>query len=123
MQYVRCPITTICVGMAASMGAVILAAGSDGKRKALPHSRIMIHQPHGGSRGQVSDIEIIAKEMLRTKQTLNEILSRHSGQPVENINKDSDRDNYMSAAEAKEYGLIDDVVAHKKEIKGPTPTT
>ncbi len=123
MQYVRCPITTICVGMAASMGAVILAAGSDGKRKALPHSRIMIHQPHGGSRGQVSDIEIIAKEMLRTKQTLNEILSRHSGQPVENISKDSDRDNYMSAAEAKEYGLIDDVVAHKKEIKGPTPAT
>lgn len=122
MQYVRCPITTICIGMAASMGAVILAAGSDGKRKALPHSRIMIHQPHGGSRGQVSDIEIIAKEMLRTKKTLNEILARHTGQPVEAIHKDSDRDYYMSAAEAKDYGLIDDVVEHKKEIKGPNPT-
>lgn len=119
MQYVRCPITTICTGMAASMAAVILAAGSAGKRKALPHSRVMIHQPHGGSRGQVSDIEIIAKEMLRTKQTLTEILAKHSGQPVDRVSKDSDRDYYMSAVEAKEYGLIDDVVAHKKSIVGP----
>lgn len=116
MQYVRCPITTICVGMAASMAAVILTAGSAGKRKALPHSRIMIHQPHGGSRGQVSDIEIIAKEMLRTKQTLNEIIAKHSGQPVDKVHKDGDRDFYMSAIEAKEYGLIDEVVAHRKEL-------
>ncbi|MCB9649591.1 MAG: ATP-dependent Clp endopeptidase proteolytic subunit ClpP [Deltaproteobacteria bacterium] len=116
MQYVRCPITTICVGMAASMAAVILTAGSAGKRKALPHSRIMIHQPHGGSRGQVSDIEIIAKEMLRTKQTLNEIIAKHSGQPVDKVHKDGDRDFYMSAIEAKEYGLIDEVVAHRKDL-------
>jgi ATP-dependent Clp protease protease subunit len=122
MQYVRCPITTICVGMAASMGAVILAAGSAGKRKSLPHSRIMIHQPHGGSRGQVSDIEIIAKEMMKTKATLNGILASHSGQPLDKVTVDSDRDFYMSAADAKDYGLIDDVVDHKKEIVPPKPS-
>lgn len=116
MQYVRCPITTICVGMAASMGAVILAAGSQGKRKALPHSRIMIHQPLGGARGQVSDIEIVAREMLKTKKTLTEMLAKHAGQPPDKVLEDSDRDYYMSAIEAKEYGLIDDVVAHKKVV-------
>ena len=116
MQYVRCPITTICVGMAASMASVILAAGTQGKRKALPHSRVMIHQPHGGGRGQVSDIEIMAKEMLKTKKTLTEMLAKHSGQPADKVSHDSDRDYYMSAIEAKEYGLIDDVVAHKKVI-------
>jgi ATP-dependent Clp protease protease subunit len=116
MQYVRCPITTICCGMAASMAAVILTAGSAGKRKALPHSRIMIHQPHGGSRGQVSDIEIVAREMLKTKRTLNEILAKHSGQPVDKVHQDGDRDFYMSAIEAKEYGLIDEVVAHRKDL-------
>lgn len=116
MQYVRCPITTICVGMAASMGAVILAAGSQGKRKALPHSRIMIHQPLGGARGQVSDIEIVAREMLKTKKTLTEMLAKHAGQPADKVLEDSDRDYYMSAIEAKEYGLIDDVVAHKKVV-------
>ncbi len=115
MQYVRCPITTICVGQAASMGAVLMAAGTQGRRKALPHARIMIHQPLGGARGQASDIEIQAKEILRMKQILNGILVRHSGQTLDKILKDSDRDYFMSAAEAKEYGLVDDVVTSKKD--------
>lgn len=115
MQYVRCPITTICVGQAASMGAVLMAAGTQGRRKALPHARIMIHQPLGGARGQASDIEIQAKEILRMKQILNGILVRHSGQTLDRILKDSDRDYFMSAAEAKEYGLVDDVVTSKKD--------
>jgi ATP-dependent Clp protease, protease subunit len=114
MQYVRCPITTICIGQAASMGAVILAAGSKGKRKALPHARIMIHQPLGGARGQASDIEIQAREIMRMKEILNKILSIHSGQNLDRILKDGDRDYYMSAIESKEYGLIDDVVVHRK---------
>jgi ATP-dependent Clp protease, protease subunit len=114
MQYVRCPITTICIGQAASMGAVIMAAGTKGKRKALPHARIMIHQPLGGARGQASDIEIQAKEILRMKEILNKILAGHTGQPLERILRDGDRDFYMSAIEAKEYGLIDDVVVHRK---------
>ncbi len=118
MQYVRCPITTICVGQAASMGAVLLAAGTKGRRKALPHSRIMIHQPLGGARGQASDIEIQAREILRMKDLLYKMLSEHTGRPVESIEKDSDRDKFMSAIEAKEYGLIDDVVFSKK---GSTP--
>lgn len=109
MQYVRPPVSTICVGQAASMGAVLLAAGAQGKRYALPHSRIMIHQPHGGVQGQAIDIEIQAKEILRLKQKLNEILAKHSGQPLERIEKDGDRDYFMGAAEAKEYGLVDDV--------------
>jgi ATP-dependent Clp protease protease subunit len=119
MQYVRCPITTICIGQAASMGAVIMAAGTKGKRKALPHVRIMIHQPLGGARGQATDIEIQAKEILRMKEILNKILANHTGQTLERILKDVDRDYYMSAIEAKEYGLIDDVVVHRKKETSP----
>ncbi|MBK8011852.1 MAG: ATP-dependent Clp endopeptidase proteolytic subunit ClpP [Deltaproteobacteria bacterium] len=115
MQFVRCPIATICVGQAASMGAVILAAGTKGRRKALPHARVMIHQPLGGFRGQASDIEIQAKEIQRIKEILNGILSDHSGQPLDRLLKDADRDYYMSAAEAKNYGLIDDVVTNRKD--------
>jgi ATP-dependent Clp protease, protease subunit len=115
MQYVRCPITTICIGQAASMGAVIMAAGTKGKRKALPHARIMIHQPLGGARGQASDIEIQAREILKMKEILNKILAQHSGQTLDRILRDGDRDYYMSAIDAKEYGLIDDVVVHRKK--------
>lgn len=114
MQFLKCPITTYCVGQAASMGAVLLTAGSKGKRYALPNSRIMIHQPLGGSQGQATDIEIQTKEILRMKRRLNEILADHSGQPIEIIEKDTDRDFFMSAEEAVKYGLIDEVVAHKK---------
>lgn len=117
MQYVRCPITTICIGQAASMGAVILTAGTAGRRKALPHSRIMIHQPLGGARGQASDIEIQAREILKMKTLLSQILADHSGRTLEDVLKDSDRDYYMSAIQAKEYGLIDDVVISKKPEK------
>lgn len=118
MQYVRCPITTICIGQAASMGAIILAAGTKGKRKALPHARIMIHQPHSGFRGQAADIEIHAREILRTKETLGEILARHTGQTLYQIGIDSDRDFFMSSVQAKEYGLIDDVVESLKAVRG-----
>ena len=110
MQYVRCPITTICIGQAASMGAVLLAAGTKGRRKALPHARIMIHQPMGGARGQATDIEIQASEIIRMREVLNKILSEHSGRSVEEVARDSDRDKFMTPVEAKEYGLIDDVV-------------
>ncbi len=113
MQYVRCPITTICVGQAASMGAVLLTAGTKGRRKALPNARIMIHQPLGGARGQASDIEIQAQEILRMKKSLTQLLADHSGQEYDRILADSDRDRFMSAIEAKEYGLIDDVVLNK----------
>ncbi len=115
MQYVRCPISTICIGQAASMAAVLLAAGAKGKRKALPNSRVMIHQPLGGARGQASDIEIQAREIMKTKELLNGILSKHTGQPMDRLVKDGDRDYYMSAIQAKEYGLIDEVVIGKKE--------
>ncbi|NJK89484.1 MAG: ATP-dependent Clp endopeptidase proteolytic subunit ClpP [Myxococcales bacterium] len=114
MQYVRCPITTICIGQAASMAAVILAAGTKGRRKALPHARVMLHQPFGGAGGQASDIEIKAREVLRMKRLLTEVLAKHSGQPFERVEKDADRDYYMSSLEAKQYGLIDDVVVSKK---------
>lgn len=114
MQYVRCPITTICVGQAVSMGAVLLAAGTKGRRKALPHSRIMIHQPLGGARGQASDIEIQAREILRMRQVLYQMLSEHTGRSVDEIERDSDRDKFMSAGESQEYGIIDDVVFSKK---------
>jgi len=110
MQYVRCPISTICIGQAASMGAVILAAGSAGKRRVLPNSRVMIHQPLGGARGQASDIEIQAREILKIKDKLNGILAHHTGKTSEQIAKDGDRDYYMSATEAKDYGLVDEVV-------------
>jgi len=110
MQYVKCDIATTCVGMAASMGAVLLAAGTKGKRHALPHSRVMIHQPLGGVQGQASDIEIEAQEILRLKRELSEILAEHSGQDVEQIIEDSDRNKWMNADEAHEYGLIDRVM-------------
>lgn len=109
MQYIRPDVATVCVGQAASMGAVLLAGGAKGKRSALPHSRIMIHQPLGGFSGQASDVEIHAKEMLRIKQELNHILANHTGKPLAQVEEDSDRDFFMSAAQAKEYGLIDDV--------------
>lgn len=110
MQHIKSEVVTICVGMAASMGAFLLAAGSKGKRLALPHARIMIHQPLGGSRGQATDIEIEAKEILRIRHQLNEILADRAGQPLPKIEKDTDRDYFMSAQEAKEYGLIDQVI-------------
>lgn len=109
MQYVRPDICTVCVGQAASMGAVLLAGGKKGKRAALPHSRIMIHQPLGGFSGQASDVEIHAREMLRIKQELNQILTHHTGKALKQIEEDSDRDFFMTAMQAKEYGLIDDV--------------
>ncbi len=114
MQYVKPPVSTICLGQAASMGAVLLAAGSPGKRSAVPNARIMIHQLSGGYQGQASDIEIQAKEALRLKSRLNEILARHTKQPIERIEKDTDRDYFMGPGEAKEYGVIDEVIAHKK---------
>jgi ATP-dependent Clp protease protease subunit len=114
MQYVRCPVATVCLGQAASMAAVLLAAGAKGRRKALPNSRVMIHQPHGGARGQASDIEIQAREILFLRQRLNEILARHTGQTVERIKEDTERDRFLEASAAKEYGLIDDVVAPRK---------
>ena len=113
MQLVAPDVATICTGMAASMGAVLLAAGAAGKRSALPHSRVMIHQPLGGAQGQASDIEITAREILKTKQELYEILSAHSGVDIEKIERDADRDYWMSAIEAKEYGLIDEVLGKR----------
>lgn len=109
MQYIRPDVMTICVGQAASMGAVLLAAGAKGKRIALKHSRIMIHQPMGGFQGQASDIHIQAREILRMKQELNEILSSHSGKPIEQVERDTDRDYFLSASEAVQYGIIDQV--------------
>src|SRR5690606_31337048 len=118
MQLVKPDVTTICVGQAASMGAVLLAAGAAGKRYGLPHSRIMIHQPLGGVQGQAADIDIQAREILRMKQRLNEILQRHTGQTLEKIEKDTDRDYFLSADQAVEYGLIDKVVHDKKVFLG-----
>ena len=109
MQYIRPDVSTVCVGQAASMGAVLLAGGAKGKRAALPHSRIMIHQPLGGFSGQASDVEIHAKEMLRIKQELTELLAHHCNKPVKQVSEDSDRDFFMTSMQAKEYGLIDDV--------------
>jgi ATP-dependent Clp protease, protease subunit len=113
MQYVKPPVSTICMGQAASMGALLLAAGAKGRRLSLPHSRIMIHQPSGGFGGQASDIELHAKEILRLKAKLNEILMKHTSQPLDRIERDTDRDYFMGAGEAKEYGLIDEVVIKK----------
>ncbi|GHV54709.1 ATP-dependent Clp protease proteolytic subunit [Synergistales bacterium] len=110
MQYIKCPVSTICAGQAASMGAVLLAAGDKGKRIALPNARVMIHQPSGGARGQASDIQIQAEEMRRTKETINGILALHTGQLIEKIEKDTDRDNFMSGREAVEYGIVDKVI-------------
>ncbi len=114
MQLVACDVATICTGLAASMGAVLLTAGAEGKRAALPHSRVMIHQPLGGVQGQASDIEITAREIMKTKQELYEILSKHSGVKIAKIAKDADRDYWMSALEAKNYGLIDSVLERRK---------
>ena len=114
MQYLRAPVSTICIGQAASMGAVLLLAGAKGKRFSLPNSRIMIHQPMGGARGQATDIDIQAREILRLKARLNEIIVKHTGQPIERIEKDTDRDYFMGAPEAKAYGIIDEVFVHKK---------
>ena len=111
MQHLRAPVSTICMGMAASMGAFLLAAGSKGKRSALPHSRIMIHQPLAGVQGQATDIDIQAREILRIRDELNRILVHHTGQPVDRISRDTDRDFFMTAEQAKDYGLVDDVIA------------
>ncbi len=116
MQYIKPDITTVCVGQAASMGAVLLAAGSKGKRYSLPNSRILIHQPMGGFQGQASDIEIQAKEILRMKDRLNQILVEHTGREFESIQKDTDRDFFMSGAEAKKYGIIDHVIANREDL-------
>jgi len=113
MQYIKPDVSTICIGQAASMGALLLAAGAKGKRYALPNSRIMIHQPLGGAQGQASDIEIQAQEILRMKDMLNDILAHHTGQPIKRVKRDTDRDFFMSSKEAKEYGLIDEVVQRK----------
>ena len=116
IQYLTAPVNTMCMGMAASMGALLLAAGETEKRSALPNSRIMIHQPSGGSRGTAADIEIQAQEILYARERLNRILAEHTGQPVEKIAEDVDRDRFMSPEEAREYGLIDNVVTNQKEV-------
>jgi ATP-dependent Clp protease protease subunit len=118
MQYLTCDVNTYCIGQAASMGAVLLCAGTKGKRFALPNANIMIHQVLGGAEGQASDVEIRVKHMLKLKQTLNAILSKHTGKSIDQVDRDCDRDNFMSAEEAKNYGLVDMVVQSRKEIPG-----
>ncbi len=117
MQILSCPVATYCVGLAASGGAVLLAGGAKGKRYALPHSKVMIHQPYGQVGGQVSDIEIQAQEIIRTREVLNEILAYHTGQPIERIAKDTDRDFYMTAEEAKAYGVVDEILTKQKVVE------
>ena len=113
MNYIKCDVSTVCIGMAASMGAFLLAGGAKGKRFALPNAEVMIHQPSGGAQGQATEIQIVADHIAQTKRTLNEMLAENTGQPLEVVEKDTDRDNYMTAEEAKAYGLIDGVVEHK----------
>ena len=113
MQYIKCDVSTICMGLAASMGAFLLAGGTKGKRMALPNAEIMIHQPSGGAKGQATEIEIVAEQILKTKQRLNSILAQNTGQTLETIARDTERDNYMTAQEAKDYGLIDSVIQHR----------
>ncbi len=113
MQYIKCDVSTICMGMAASMGAFLLSSGAKGKRLALPNSSIMIHQPSGGAQGQATEIEIVAKQILKTKENLNRILAENTGKPIEVIARDTDRDNFMTAQEALEYGLVDKVIKHR----------
>ena len=113
MQYIKCDVSTICIGMAASMGAFLLAGATKGKRMALPNSEIMIHQPSGGAQGQATEIKIVAEQILKTKRKLNEILAANTGKPLEQIEIDTERDNYMSAEEAKAYGLIDNVITNR----------
>ena len=120
MQYVRCPVSTVCLGQAASMSALLLTAGATGMRRALPHSRVMIHQPLGGFQGQASDLEIHAQEILRMRTRMTEILSKHTGQDEATIKADTERDRFMSAIEAKEYGLIDEVIVPRKDASTPT---
>ena len=114
MQYLRCEVSTVCVGMAASMGAFLLAAGAKGKRKALPNAEIMIHQPLGGAQGQASDIAIHAEQILRIKKKLNEILAKNTGKPLEVLEADTDRDHFLTAEEARDYGLIDEIIAPRR---------
>ncbi len=116
MQYIKPDVTTVCIGQAASMGALLLTAGAKGKRYSLPNSRIMIHQPMGGFQGQASDIEIQAKEILRMKETLNEILKSHTGKSLKQIQKDTDRDHFMSGSEAKAYGIVDHVIRNRDDL-------
>ena len=117
INFLQCDVVTYCVGMAASMATVLLAAGTKGKRFALPNSRVMIHQPSGGAGGQAADIAIAAKEIIRWRRTLNEVIAKHTGKTVEQVEKDSDRDYYLSAEEAKAYGIVDDVVASTREVQ------
>jgi ATP-dependent Clp protease, protease subunit len=119
MQFLHCDVATYCMGQAASMGSFLLAAGTKGKRYALPHSRVMIHQPLAGFRGQATDIEIHTREILRARDTLNGLYAKHTGQTIENIQRDTDRDNFMSAPQAKEYGLVDEVLVSAKRPKAP----
>ncbi|MCR5690814.1 MAG: ATP-dependent Clp endopeptidase proteolytic subunit ClpP [Eubacterium sp.] len=117
MNYVKCDVSTICIGMAASMGAFLLSSGAKGKRLALPNAEVMIHQPSGGARGQATEIQIVAENILKTKQKLNEILAANTGQTVEQIAQDTERDNFMTAQEAMDYGLIDEIVVNRKDKK------
>jgi ATP-dependent Clp protease protease subunit len=114
MQFVKCPVSTLCMGLAASMGAVLLTAGATGKRYCLPNAKVMIHQPLGGASGQASDIEIATKEMLKTRDQLNTILAKHTGRPIEQIVKDTDRNHWMTADEAKNYGLVDEIIEKRR---------
>jgi ATP-dependent Clp protease protease subunit len=117
MQFLRAPVNTICMGMAASMGSFLLTAGTPGKRSALPHARIMMHQPSGGAQGTAADIEIQAREILYLRSKLNELYAKHTGKGIDQIEKDMDRDRFMSAEEARDYGLIDHVISNLKEIE------
>ncbi len=117
MNYVKCDVSTICIGMAASMGAFLLSSGAKGKRFALPNAEVMIHQPSGGAKGQATEIQIVAENILKTKKKLNEILAANTGQTVEKIAADTERDNFMSAEEAKEYGLVDEIVVNRNDTK------
>jgi ATP-dependent Clp protease, protease subunit len=121
MQYVKPQVSTICLGQAASMGAFLLAGGAPGKRFAVPNARIMIHQPMGGTQGQATDIEIQAKEIIRLKTRLNELLAKHTKQPLERVEKDTDRDYFMGPGEAKEYGIVDEVIVHRHRLPGERP--
>jgi ATP-dependent Clp protease protease subunit len=114
MQFIKPPVSTLCMGQASSMGALLLAAGAKGKRSSLPHARILIHQPIGGFQGQATDVDIQAKEILRLREDLNEILARHTGRPIDKIHRDTERDFYMSGQQAKEYGLVDEVITQRE---------
>jgi ATP-dependent Clp protease protease subunit len=120
MQYIKCDVQTVCVGQAASAAAVLLSAGTPGKRFILPHARVLIHQPHGGASGQAVDIEIQAKEIIRMRELLDEILAHHTGQPLERVSKDTDRDFIMSGSEAKEYGIVDEVISNRELAAVPS---